>query len=223
MPKMEMTLLDYLLVVTGDNSHKESLISQLCLAVSYMHSKGFMHRDISLRDILVSTVTKSENPLRSSESVVLKLADFGLAKEIYDTSGLDDYQSHTQEICTVLYKAPEIAFLSGKYNQKIDVWSCAIILYYILFKKHPFKGFIELDNEEYISILFEYMGVPDPDFSTRGWKNFPVSEIPREGKGFGNFQCSHPKYFNIFTLMTKYLPSERIKMKKVVKKLLKSC
>jgi serine/threonine protein kinase len=54
----------------------------MCQAVSsvaYLHKNGFMHRDIKPENFLISGVEGPE-----SSTWLLKLGDFGLAKELSD-------------------------------------------------------------------------------------------------------------------------------------------
>ena len=38
---------------------------------------------------------------------------------------------------TPLYMAPEI--LKGNYSDKCDIWSCGVIMHYLMFKDFPYK------------------------------------------------------------------------------------
>ena len=38
----------------------------------------------------------------------------------------------------VIYQAPELHGRKPKFNSKADVWSCGILLYYMLFRRYPF-------------------------------------------------------------------------------------
>ena len=67
-----------------------------------MHKHGFFHRDM-----------KPENLLVKGDSV--KIADFGLAREIRSRPPFTDYVS------TRWYRAPEILLRSTNYNSPVDI------------------------------------------------------------------------------------------------------
>lgn len=101
------------------------LFYQILLAVQYLHSKGVTHRDLKPQNVLlVSQAPKTR----------VKVADFGLSKVINDETCL-------RTLCgTPHYLAPEIWDPDCKvYDQKADVWSLGVILYYMFAKELPFK------------------------------------------------------------------------------------
>lgn len=88
--------------------------------LSYIHSKGIIHRDLKLENILMtSNVGDSE----------FKLADFGLAcyidKSLKSKSGSPGYM------------APEI-LRGNTYSTKVDVFSAGIIIFILLTGTSPF-------------------------------------------------------------------------------------
>lgn len=87
-------------------THEETivLLFQCLEALEYLHAtKGISHRDLKPGNILV----QSRNPLH------VKLCDFGLAKNIGNTS--------LRTLCgTHEYRAPEI-YLSGSYTPAVDL------------------------------------------------------------------------------------------------------
>ncbi|EAY17728.1 AGC family protein kinase [Trichomonas vaginalis G3] len=101
---------------------------QTAMALSYMHSKNIVHRDV-----------KPENILAISEDLFV-LTDFYLAQHVKDDEKVSDITG------TIGFLAPEI-FNGNEYSPKpADVWAFGVSLYEICFGKLPFN--IET-NEEY--------------------------------------------------------------------------
>ena len=97
------------------------------LGLAYMHKHGFFHRDL-----------KPENLLVKGDSV--KIADFGLAREIRSRPPFTDYVS------TRWYRAPEILLGAKEYSTPIDIWSIGCIYAEMAQRKALFIGDSEIDQ-----------------------------------------------------------------------------
>jgi len=98
------------------------IMSDICQAVRHLHHLGIAHRDL-----------KPENLLYSSPGLdgVLKLTDFGFAKECFAKETL-------QTPCyTPYYVAPEVLG-PEKYDTSCDMWSLGVIMYILLCGYPPF-------------------------------------------------------------------------------------
>lgn len=88
---------------------------QICKALSFMHSEGWIHGDV-----------KPENILRFSENI-FKLADFGTARPISLAGG--------RLVGTPCYRAPEV-FL-GQICPKSDVFSLGVSILEWIYQQSP--------------------------------------------------------------------------------------
>lgn len=96
------------------------IFGQLCLAVAYVHSKGIVHRDLKLENILLD------------ERCNVKLGDFGFTREFERNRLMDTFCGTTG------YASPEM--LAGKKytGEQVDIWSLGVILYALLCGALPF-------------------------------------------------------------------------------------
>ena len=91
-----------------------------------MHKNGFFHRDL-----------KPENLLMTGSTI--KIADFGLAREIRSRPPFTDYVS------TRWYRAPEIILRSTIYNSPVDIFALGCIMAELYLLNPIFPGNNELD------------------------------------------------------------------------------
>jgi male germ cell-associated kinase len=82
---------------------------------------------------------------------VVKVADFGLAREIRSKPPYTDYVS------TRWYRAPEVLLRSPNYNSPIDQWACGGIMAELYTLRPLFPGSSEADE---IYKICSIMGSP---------------------------------------------------------------
>jgi protein kinase len=111
-----------------DEGAIKKYVFQILNGLAYMHKHGFFHRDM-----------KPENLLIGSDDIV-KIADFGLAREIRSRPPFTDYVS------TRWYRAPEVLLRSVKYNSPIDLWAVGVIMAELYMLRPLFPGSSEPDQ-----------------------------------------------------------------------------
>lgn len=92
-----------------------------------MHKHGFFHRDLKPENILIGN------------SGVVKLIDFGLAREIRSRPPYTDYVS------TRWYRAPECLLRSTLYNSPVDIFAIGCIIGELYLMRPMFNGASDLD------------------------------------------------------------------------------
>ena len=105
------------------------ILSQLNYSFRMMVAKKLVHRDIKLENILV----KYEN--NEKTKYTLKLTDYGVSRQLITLSKM-----FSTKIGTSNFMAPEMLESNPVYNQECDLWSLGVLIYVLLFKKHPYNG-----------------------------------------------------------------------------------
>ena len=104
-------------------------------AVSYIHERGIVHRDLKTANILFDEETGETS---------VKIIDFGFGDKQMSNTGYDDH------VGTLTYMAPEVAF-NHEYTKSVDIWAIGIIMHILLTGgKHPF-----FDREKDNAITFK--------------------------------------------------------------------
>lgn len=128
------------------------ITKQIAMALSAAHKKGIIHRDIKPHNILIS-----------NEGRVVKVADFGIAKAVSNST----MTNIGSIIGSVHYFSPEQA--KGKFvTNNADLYSLGIVLYEMLIGKVPFRG------DSPISIALQHIN-DDIDFTSEEKVRIPQS------------------------------------------------
>ncbi|NXU48486.1 ROS1 kinase, partial [Turnix velox] len=104
----------------------------ICKGCVYLEKMHFIHRDLAARNCLVS-----ERKYNSSSRVV-KIGDFGLARDIYKN---DYYRKIGEGLLPVRWMAPE-SLLDGVFTSHSDVWAFGVLVWETLtLGQQPYPGF----------------------------------------------------------------------------------
>ncbi|XP_038539698.1 serine/threonine-protein kinase ICK isoform X2 [Canis lupus familiaris] len=116
-----------------------NIMYQILQGLAFIHKHGFFHRDL-----------KPENLLCMGPELV-KIADFGLAREIRSRPPYTDYVS------TRWYRAPEVLLRSTNYSSPIDIWAVGCIMAEVYTLRPLFPGASEIDT---IFKICQLLGTP---------------------------------------------------------------
>jgi len=103
-------------------------------AMDYLHKfePQIIHRDLKSLNLLLSTPV-----LSSSHEPLVKVSDFGLSR-MKDKAADEEWGKMTIAAGTCHWMAPEV-FTGTRYDEKIDVFSYAMILFEIICREIPFE------------------------------------------------------------------------------------
>lgn len=100
---------------------------QVFQGLSYMQLRGYFHRDLKPENLLVS-------------KDLIKIADFGLAREI------NSQPPYTEYVSTRWYRAPEVLLQSPAYGSAVDMWAMGAIMAELFTLRPLFPGSSEADE-----------------------------------------------------------------------------
>lgn len=120
-------------------SDVKNITFQVMQGLAYMHRLGYFHRDMKPENLLCNGVSQ------------VKIADFGLAREIRSRPPFTEYVS------TRWYRAPEVLLRSDRYNSPVDLWAIGAIMAELYTLRPLFPGSSEVDE---IFKVCQVLGTP---------------------------------------------------------------
>ena len=130
-----------------DESKIKDIIYQTLLGLTHMHKYGFFHRDMKPENLLIN-------------DTMVKIADFGLAREIRSIP------PYTEYVSTRYYRAPECILKSTNYNSPMDIWAVGCIMAEIY--NHPHPLFYGQNEKEVLNKICSILGTPNHDVWPEG-------------------------------------------------------
>ncbi|KAI7871167.1 kinase-like domain-containing protein [Spinellus fusiger] len=107
------------------------IVHQVISALEHVHKHNILHRDLKPENLLLGS---------SPAGLIVKLADFGLARES------DSKPPYTDYISTRWYRAPEVLLRSTLYTSSIDMWAVGAIIAELITLQPLFPGQSEIDQ-----------------------------------------------------------------------------
>lgn len=143
-----------------------SIFRQVVEGLHHIHESGYFHRDMKPENLLVTTTglhdyrpvnpdAPPHAPPEKDVVVIIKLADFGLARE---TKSAPPY---TEYVSTRWYRAPEVLLRSKNYSNPVDMCALGAIMAELVNLRPMFPGQNELDQ---IARICEVLGDPTEDY-----------------------------------------------------------
>ncbi len=160
-----------------------SVFHQIVGGLHHIHKNGYFHRDMKPENLLVTTTglqdympvidpetqhldralvahgqTPPQRPnprVEKDVTVIVKLADFGLARS------LTSQPPYTEYVSTRWYRAPEVLLRSKDYSAPVDMWALGTILAEVVNLKALFPGQGEVDQ---VYRICEILGDPSRDY-----------------------------------------------------------
>ncbi|KAL5534244.1 hypothetical protein ACEPAG_706 [Sanghuangporus baumii] len=142
------------------------IFRQVVSGLHHIHAHGYFHRDMKPENLLVTTtglfdyrnvspVAAPNAPPEKDVVVIVKLADFGLARE---TKSRPPY---TEYVSTRWYRAPEVLLRSRDYSNPVDTWALGTIMAELINLKPLFPGSTEIDQ---VARICEILGDPSDEY-----------------------------------------------------------
>ena len=175
-----------------DESQIKDIIYQTLLGLTHMHKYGFFHRDMKPENLLIT-------------EKIVKIADFGLAREI---RSLPPY---TEYVSTRYYRAPECILKSSNYNSPVDIWAVGCIMAEMYM--HPKPLFYGQNEKEVLNKICSILGTPNHEIWFEGIQQANLIGIKfpnNSGTDLSNIiPNASPKAIDLMKQMLQWDPNKR--------------
>ena len=173
LPVLLMELMDESLTQFLERSHKPlpyytevNLCHDIALGLSYLHSNGIVHKDLSSNNVLLIAGSRA------------KVTDFGMAKLYNVNRNTAHLTPLTLRPGTVVYMSPEALRDQPVYTDKLDSFSFGVLCVQIMTRQFPDPG-------DRVTVL------ENPFFSADTIE-MPVSEVERRQSHINLINQAHP-------------------------------
>ncbi|KAJ7335393.1 hypothetical protein JRQ81_013334 [Phrynocephalus forsythii] len=150
------------------------IAKQVAAGMAYLSERKFVHRDLATRNCLVG------------ESMVVKIADFGLSRNMYSA---DYYKANENDAIPIRWMPPESIFYN-RYTTESDVWAYGVVLWEIFaFGMQPYYG---MAHEEVIYYVRDGNVLSCPDNCPLELYNLMRlcwSKLPSDRPSFASIHC----------------------------------
>ena len=126
-----------------------AIVAAVADALDYAHQRGLLHRDVKPANILLT------HPQSGHRRILL--ADFGIARQVADTTGLT---ATNVALGTVAYAAPE-QLMGGVMDGRTDQYALAATAFHLLCGSLPFP------NSNAVAVIGQHLSAPPPRISAR--------------------------------------------------------
>ncbi|KAL4487150.1 hypothetical protein ABPG72_017869 [Tetrahymena utriculariae] len=147
------SLIDQIIECNNFNEKIVKIVAKQTLEVlSYIHDKNIVHRDLSVKNILINSFGKEKD-------LQVKIIDWGNATSITGNKNLKEIVGDLQ------FRAPEV--LLQNYSFGCDIWSLGVVIYTLIEGEVPFPKKIEAE-------IIQSIQNENPSFSSSNWKNVSI-------------------------------------------------